>query len=737
MALDSAAQNAPELSRVTSKELIQQGFIDPSSSLVVTFQRALDELAQRHIYQWSTFYRDCMATHLSLFVEKMQHIAPDRVEHALFEPLANHARDIFNRGYHYARKKHSHDDAVKKSMNGLSRFLELPLDFYSARTSNVSGHRAAVALRVVVSAALRGILEGYSTVSLDRHNGSMVLSEFHQQWAHCVAFLVPRHAEAAVSYVEPGSFRHGLEMCVLPLLDGIQRAFDQGSDDYSPMPVAAQYLLSQRRLDITVRPPADSESQRLIEARVFLDETVVSIADLDDAVVQQVKLLVAPLKPDIWTLVKERPSRAAVVVPASGPRVSVASHAYEVWKDAVFAFRNKLTSALPITYNFAREFPLYEPGKARFFHVVRTSVRDLLRTFERRNGVRLWCSVRRSGKTTACLDLETTTGDSTIVSQTCGVAPTAGATKFYVFVREAVRSRRAIADTFVSDIVSGCAPIDVENRRTVFVIDEYETLFGFLDAAVKDDPSVRFNVVQPILNQLMTFSYNNLLVFLGQQPDAHFILMDQNQLAPNVTQDPFPLFEHVSRTTTGEFAVLVRKILAGRIDCTADFLDALFKETAGHPFLTANVLAEFVDWLIEKARRQAGLRVQGGDFVEFANSKLDVDTIMLSPDYEFFRNAASQAMSMKGYRSNRWLFATYWILRQIAVEAPETYSVDWGDFRELMTRIPRPDGGALPHWSDVLRNASQANFLTHDDNEVRVRIRTLGRIAGAVQPALS
>lgn len=75
MALDSAAQNAPELSRVTSKELIQQGFIDPSSSLVVTFQRALDELAQRHIYQWSTFYRDCMATHLSLFVEKMQHIA--------------------------------------------------------------------------------------------------------------------------------------------------------------------------------------------------------------------------------------------------------------------------------------------------------------------------------------------------------------------------------------------------------------------------------------------------------------------------------------------------------------------------------------------------------------------------------------------------------------------------------------------------------------------------------------
>ena len=367
MALDSAAQNAPELSRVTSKELIQQGFIDPSSSLVVTFQRALDELAQRHIYQWSTFYRDCMATHLSLFVEKMQHIAPDRVEHALFEPLANHARDIFNRGYHYARKKHSHDDAVKKSMNGLSRFLELPLDFYSARTSNVSGHRAAVALRVVVSAALRGILEGYSTVSLDRHNGSMVLSEFHQQWAHCVAFLVPRHAEAAVSYVEPGSFRHGLEMCVLPLLDGIQRAFDQGSDDYSPMPVAAQYLLSQRRLDITVRPPADSESQRLIEARVFLDETVVSIADLDDAVVQQVKLLVAPLKPDIWTLVKERPSRAAVVVPASGPRVSVASHAYEVWKDAVFTFRNKLTSALPITYNFAREFPLYEPGKARFF----------------------------------------------------------------------------------------------------------------------------------------------------------------------------------------------------------------------------------------------------------------------------------------------------------------------------------------------------------------------------------
>ena len=237
--------------------------------------------------------------------------------------------------------------------------------------------------------------------------------------------------------------------------------------------------------------------------------------------------------------------------------------------NALYAMRSKLEAKAPITYNFAREFPLHHQDKVTFFHVIRTSVRDLLGTFERRNGVRLWCSIRRSGKTTACFDMETTTGDSIIIGQTCGAPPTANTSVFYRRVREAVASGRMVSNTFVEDIITECASVAIDGRRRVLIIDEYETLFGLLRNAVKDNRSIRYSVVQPILDQLVTFAQENLLVFLGQQPDAYFILMDQNQLAPYVTQDSFPLFEHVPKTAAGEFSKLVDKILSGadRMHC--------------------------------------------------------------------------------------------------------------------------------------------------------------------------
>ena len=341
----------------------------------------------------------------------------------------------------------------------------------------------------------------------------------------------------------------------------------------------------------------------------------------------------------------------------------------------------------PITYNFAREFPLHHQDRISFFHVARTSVRDLLRTFERRNGVRLWCSIRRSGKTTACFDMETTTGDSIIVGQTCGASPSANAAVFYDRVRNAVGSGRMVTNTFVNDIITESAPVDIDGRRIVLIIDEYETLFGLLKNAVEDSASIRYKVVQPILDQMVTFAQENLLVFLGQQPDAYFILMDQNQLAPYVTQDSFPLFEHVAGTAAGEFSKLVEKILSGRIECTAGFLDALHSETAGHPFLTANILIEFVDWLIENKRPQSGLRVQEADFVEFERGRLGVNQILLSPEYDFFRQAAAAALSEQGYRDNPWLFEVYWVFARIV-------ECNFKRVRRKPDRFPGSGGGA-------------------------------------------
>ena len=710
--------------------------IGPESDLVRDFERTLQELREHHIFQWSTFYRDGLARHFEEFVTTWRNVAPDDPGHALMDPLAEHARDVFSVGYGHARDHgRRHDDAVRRAFNGLARFLALPLEFYAARSSTASDSRAAIALRLLLSAAVTGILKGCSSTSFGTETGRAILPRFPRSWMHCAAFLLPRHAESVIDGLESGALSDGLQTSVLPLLDALQKFFDAPGADYLPLPVTGQYSWPRRRLDVAVRPPGDA--QRLIEVSAFLEEGFVELTDLEDAIGRQLTLVIAPLRPDVQRVVNQRAALVDVVVPVDQGRSRVAESGFRIWNEAVDKLRSKLQRNSPLTYNFAREFPLQVPDKAPFFHVARTSVRDLLRTFERRNGVRLWCSVRRSGKTTACLDLGSTSGDSTIVSQTCGESNREEARQFYVSVREALAAGKMVSETFVKKVISDCAPVDVENRRVVLVIDEYETLFGHLDAAAENSRPIRYNVVQPILNQLASFSYENLLVFLGQEPGAHFILMDQNQLAPYVRQEPFPLFEHASGKTKGEFSALVDKILGGRVECAADFLDALFDETAGHPFLTANVLVEFVDWLIETKRPQSALRVDGADFDGFASHRLTADRILSSREYEFFRKGATEAMSERGFRTNPWLFSAYWILRRLSSDGGDGFGAQVTDFEELTRRIPVPAGEHLRDPADILPAAFRANFLDQDRHKVSVKIRTLGRIASAVRPGLA
>ena len=96
----------------------------------------------------------------------------------------------------------------------------------------------------------------------------------------------------------------------------------------------------------------------------------------------------------------------------------------------------------------------------------------------------------------------------------------------------------------------------------------------------------------PCLSQMVAFSTSNLLVFLGQRPDAHAILMSQNQLSPLVRQDSFPLFEHTDGSTTSEFAQFLEKVLSG-LSMSAGFINSVYAETSGHPYLTVNLMTDF------------------------------------------------------------------------------------------------------------------------------------------------
>lgn len=710
----------------------------PAPDLSADFRSALDVLGEQHIFQWSTFYRDCLERHLTLFSRQVQQRVCDGHCRGVYNVLEEHSKDVFTRAYNYARAtQHSHDDAVDKSTRGLSRFLGLPLDYYSARWSSLADHESGVALRLVVSAALSAIVSGYGSATFDKGKGDALLQAYPRSWLPLVAYMTPRNAEMAFAKLPSSTWKKTLVATVLPFLDAMQVFFDRRRDDYLLIPVASQYFPSQQRLDVGLRPPPDTRLQRVIETTVFIGRASVPLGRLTETVRRQASLVIGNLNADTWKSVQEHVELQRIVVQGKQVRAAVAEGAFHAVDRAIESRRSNPTRAAPLTYNFAGEFPLHNPGRATSYHVPRTSVRDLLRTFERRDGVRLWCSVRRSGKTTACFNLESATGESLIISQTCGSSELKGDKRFYERVTEAVSAVSMLDSTFVNDVVSECAPIDLEDKRLVLVIDEYETLFGLLDSAVQSTPNVRYTVVQPILNQLREFASNNLLVFLGQQPNAYFILMDQNQLAPYVEQDPFPLFEHLFGTTQGEFAELVNQVLRGHIDCTPSFLDALYRETAGHPYLTVNVLVELVQWLIDGRRSQRALRVRSSDFDDFSNARLNTDRIALSPQYDFFRNAAAEALSQRGYRSNPWLFAAYWTVRILSEVSPDDLRVERSDLEEIMRRIPVPAGDTAPDAPTTLRTASLANFLTYDEHWVSVKVRTLGRIAAATRPALA
>ena len=400
---------------------------------------------------------------------------------------------------------------------------------------------------------------------------------------------------------------------------------------------------------VEVRAPR-STPRPVIEARAYLDAERASWRPLAEARAQNVALVVAPLKPEVRQFVREREALANMVVESGGshPR-AVADLAEQVWRQTIFSLRSKRAGE-PLSHNVARLFPLNEPNLRPSYRVRRTSVRDLLREFDRTNGVRLWCSVRRSGKTTACFGLEYTVGDSHIIPQTCGTGPTDNDHHFFDSVRDAVVSGSHLPSDFVEATVAECARNATDGRRKVLIIDEYETLFFFLRAGAEQSSYVRYTVVQPLLNQFVEFTRENLLVLLGQQPDAHFILMDQNQLAPYVRQDPFPLFEHTAGTRAGEFGQLVGKVLTEQIGHDPGFLSALHFETAGHPFLTVNVLCGLVDWLIEERRPYRDLTLFESDFAEFRKNRLRPSQMAMSMDYDSLEEHQG-AVSERGYQT--------------------------------------------------------------------------------------
>ncbi|MBF6302054.1 hypothetical protein IU459_31585 [Nocardia amamiensis] len=691
----------------------------------------LEDLGNRHIFQWATCYRDVLSRYFDDFLVELGSCdRPGPWLNLMKASLSHHAAEIFRRGYVYQTENNvvRPHYAITKSLTGLQRFLDLPLEFYSARLAEAHHASAARSLRQLCSAMASGILIGYSNTKFDQI-GSNVLPRFSGAWVHVLPFLTSEDLRELMGNLQAGLLLDGIHDSVLPFARALDLLLTK-DPDAAPLPALSQYSDSNRRLEISLQLPPKAAGSRRIEVLCYLDERHVDRLLIEEAAGRAVGVVIAPLRADLRIELLAIERLSDIVVPTGGLGEEPQTRLVALLEDLLYE-TNSASGNRPIDFNYAAEFPLESPFLSRYSHVYRTSVRRLMQSFERRNGVRLWCSVRRSGKTTACsYDLGSTSAQSVVVAQTCdptGQIADGGA--FYRKIQQALDSGRRLQHDFVEVAVTECL-VAQPDVRVILVLDEYETLFGALRTAMEKDPGIRYTVVQPLLNQLVSFTRDNLLIFVGQRPDAHWILTDQNQLSPVVIHDPFPLFDHgpASRSVS-EFDELVRKIMSGHVDLDPEFIDRVYAETGGHPFLTGKLLVSFWAWLIENQRPASSLAPARPQlFMEFTESCLGHRSIAQNYLYEMFRKAAADHLSPVGREKEPWLHAVYSVLRNLVLSSPESFSVPHHQFVELAERT-----GDLVSPEDLLSTASRANFLVHQDGMVRPRIPLLGRIAAAVR----
>lgn len=712
-----------------------------SDAYLEELQAWLDGLSEHHIFQWASYYR--------YMVEDIFENAPQLLESPLETAAAfgkvrdmfrAHVTDTFSKGYQHAttRCAYSVVTPLDKAKGGLHSFLELPIQCYSASIGNIRKMGPSRALRDLCSSLLAGILTGFGDVTFGECSGRDLLLEAFPRWAQYLAFITKDDLERVIAVLPKGDVRTSIYYNVQPLSASIDTLLS-GEAGSPCVPAYSNFDHSRWNLEMTLRVLITGQAPPYLTVHCYLDSRRATLPGLEMSTRRGVALILASLDDSVATVVDHEEDLAGVVI-----NTSVYAHkGYEaatgrcrkILREALTALIGPSIPDAPLEYNPARVFPLTRPDFMQYFLVHRTSVLRLLEGHERNNGIHLWCSVRRSGKTTACFDLGATEG-SQLVVQTCGTHSTPGADSLWQELRDVMDREARLPRHFLRDAVMRCAAVGEESdQRTVLLLDEYETLFEQLKNEVSRHPASRHDIALPLLDQLMDFARSNLLVLIGQRPDAHYMLMDQNPLSPYVEQDQFPLFEHSRGSRDSEFASLIDKVLSMNLEWANDFADAVYDETAGHPYLTVNILTTLVDWLIREQVRPSRLHLSAALFGRFAGDELTPRRIAGNGDLELFHNYFHEGLGSAGRTYYPWVHCVYVLLQAIALESPRTMRMSRDDAISVLEKAGVEELGFNP--DAILRNAALANFLAiGEDESIAPRIPLMCRIAGTVRPGV-
>jgi hypothetical protein len=709
------------------------------SDLQSTYEKMLDNLRDKHIFQWTTFYRDNIGYVFRDAIDRGPlSDQPEEVTQRIELILFRHTKSIFSRGYTFARERGLDVEvATDKSLRGLQQFLYLVMGLLFDQRDYIEQRGCMVAAWDIVSAMLTGIMTGYRDIELDDLSGAAILDGSPVAWLPALGFC---RGEDAVRICTREFGKISVESSsICALLLGVDRWIAK-SGLRSVMPRLSRVSLGAGRLDITYSFTESSESQD-ITMSAFYGEPVEYIRDIQEAINLRMVAIVAPLSEVVKDWLESTPKNTIIDSSDVREDITQAEALGETISSTLLAgalvSQNKSEDG-QITRNYARDFPLDDPEFRRFFEVERLSVKHVIQELQSRVGAYVWCSVRRSGKTTAASSLSETSNQTLVLFQSMDHRP--NAIEVNVLgraLRAALTSGNPIPEDFFQSVVNTCvsavAPTAPQQKRLVFIIDEYESLFGTLDASSRRDPGLRHLVIQPLISQMLAFSTKNVLLFMGQRPDAHQILLSQNQLSPNIRQHAFPLFAHSSEGVS-EFSLLVRRVLTEKMPSAPTFDNALYMETRGHPYLTVNALVDFCDWIIEERIDLTNSALTGAHFERFASIRLIQSRLQRSSYYSLFHGMLAEFLSEQSREQEPWLHAVTHVLRDLAKRHPKKLSCSLASFESLAR--PSADILGVPP-SRLLASAAMANFLSEHGGLVSPAIPLMARLAASIEPRIN
>lgn len=711
------------------------------SDFEASLRDQFDELSKWHIFQWSTYYRDELRGIMAVTVRLLNSGGNADIAFELIGRLVReHSKEIFSKGYSFvsAQDWATSELAISKSLAGLRAFLDLPVEIYADESSRISSPKDCRILRRVTSRMLAGIIIGFTETSLGKASASELLQRTIKSWAPALPLLEATDFDRINEALELDRLAPLLGRPLRVLIRALDEASAKSSVD--PVVVMSAFVnLDDASIDMTLRPTSDSSDTKPLEIAILSGKT--------DTVRHQIEQRV---KLGYIACVTEKPastywggkfvpkSIADIVVPVPDGISDAPSFLLERLRLRFYESSVVIPPSTPLRTNIAERFPLENPTLLTFFRVQRPSIRALETVLSTRTGVLLWCSVRRSGKTTGVSELANAIQEKSAVFQRCELTGIDKSSRMlFERVCDALDNLQPLPRDFLRRLVAQAAPMGVAQARgSILILDEYDRLFGRLRAAGRRNEDARHLVIQPLLDQLVEYATENLLILLGQQPNAHYIFMDQNQLSAYVQQEPYPLFSHEQGASHGEFWELISRTFQQTLRFDPSFANAIYDETGGHPFLTVNLLRHYVDWLISIGVIPSKVTLTRSQFEEFAVMHLNTRSISLCRHYEYFRSAASEALSKDGASDSPWVHTSYSLVRELGLHGVGAkMEVDRNMIEEELTRVLDRVGLSGFTCESFVVSAAQSNFVEVWGDMIAAKIPLLARIAAATRVA--